>query len=370
MVQLKIFSTYDINRTEMKPTEDEALKEVVRILSEMLNQEPAKTIAPRPLEEDAKTTGGKPDAIAESRDVAFVIEYKQSGNVSSVEAGIRQLENASKYPKQSIRLLAVPYMHEMGKERCRKAEISWLDLSGNADIRGSGLHISVQGKPDLFKSPGRPLNPFAPRSSRVARTLIYHPEMSIRQRDLAEMTGLGKGYVSHVVRALESQGLLVRMEDRSVKARDPSLLLDAWLEAYSFNKHELIRGRMAARSGTSHLRNLSLALRELGIEHAATGLGAAWLYTKFADFRLVSLLLHERISTRDLSDIGLVEAQSGANTWLILPFDDSVFWETTIHDEIPTVHPIQAYLDLKGHPERANEAAEELKRAVLDLGSR
>jgi len=32
------------------------------------------------------------------------------------------------------------------------------------------------------------------------------------------------------------------------------------------------------------------------------------------------------------------------------------------------VHPIQAYLDLKGHPERAKEASEELRKQLLTWG--
>ncbi|MFQ5792583.1 MAG: type IV toxin-antitoxin system AbiEi family antitoxin [Acidobacteriota bacterium] len=157
------------------------------------------------------------------------------------------------------------------------------------------------------------------------------------------------------------------MDDRSVRARNPSLLLDAWLEAYSFNRHEVVRGRMPVRSGPTHLGDLSRGLRSLGAEHSVTGLAAAWLHTRFAEFRLVTVFLSKRMSSRNLSEIGFVETQSGANTWLVLPADDSVFWQSATKEGIPVVHPVQAYLDLKDHPERASEAAEELRRTVLDL---
>ena len=51
--------------------------------------------------------------------------------------------------------------------------------------------------------------------------------------------------------------------------------------------------------------------------------------------------------------------------WLVVPNDLGVFHGTDICDEVRCVHPVQAYLDLKAHPERASEAAEQLRREVL-----
>lgn len=354
----------------MIPTEDQAVKEVIRILSEVLDQKQAQMLTGRSLGGEDNVGDAQPDAIVTFGNLVFIIEFKKSGKVSSVDRGIRQLENVNQYPEQAVKLLVVPYMHKLGQQRCHEAGISWLDLSGNADIQAPGVRVSIHGKQNLFKSPGRPLNPFAPRGSRVARILLYQPDMSFSQRDLAKITGLGKGYVSHVVRALEKEGLVERLRDRAVKARDPELLLTSWLEAYDFNKHEVIRGHIAARSGTSQLRTLSAALTEHHIEHAATGLAAAWLYTRFASFRLVTVFLHEPIARRDMSEMGVMEQETGANTWLVLPSDGSVFWETTVLDGIPTVHPIQAYLDLKDQPERATDASEELQRIVLGMESK
>lgn len=61
-----------------------------------------------------------------------------------------------------------------------------------------------------------------------------------------------------------------------------------------------------------------------------------------------------------LESIGFREGSSGANIWLIVPKDDDVFYEVDKVDNVPTVHPVQVYLDLKYHPERSGEAAEEL----------
>ena len=47
------------------------------------------------------------------------------------------------------------------------------------------------------------------------------------------------------------------------------------------------------------------------------------------------------------------------------PNDQSIFWNIEEIEGIQCVHPIQAFLDLKGQPERAQEAMPELKNYLL-----
>jgi hypothetical protein len=349
----------------MMPAEDEAVEEAIRVLSELMDQRPMRTPMDQPSFDQDENGDPQPDALVEFSDTTFIMEYKDSGTVSSVEAGIRQLEQLPQRLDTAIKLLVVPYMHRLGEERCKTAGISWLDLSGNAEIRAPRVRVSIRGKQNQYKRPGRPRNPFASKGSRITRHLLYQSKESHRQSELAEITGLSKSYVSYVVNTLERQGLIGRNWDGSVKVRDAELLMDAWLEAYKFNKHEIVRGHMAARSGNSLLRILSTRLSDLGIEYAATGLAAAWLYSKFSAFRLVTVFIRKPILSSELSEIGVTGGESGANTWLVLPADESVFWESTSLEDIPTVHPIQAYLDLKDHPERSSEAADELRRIAI-----
>lgn len=59
----------------------------------------------------------------------------------------------------------------------------------------------------------------------------------------------------------------------------------------------------------------------------------------------------------------------GANVWLVVPKDVGVFHGQRKVEDIQCVHPVQVYLDLKGHPERATEAADELLRRELNWNS-
>lgn len=65
-----------------------------------------------------------------------------------------------------------------------------------------------------------------------------------------------------------------------------------------------------------------------------------------------------------LESLHFREENAGANAWLVLPNDDGVFTGATTVEGIPAVHPVQVYVDLKGHPERAPEAAEHLRECA------
>ena len=119
---------------------------------------------------------------------------------------------------------------------------------------------------------------------------------------------------------------------------------------------------MPARSGDALLHRLA---DELGNQYAATGLAAAWLLTRFAAFRIVSVYLAEHPEPELLDRLGFREEARGANVWLVVPNDEGVFHGAAAKDGAHCVHPVQAYLDLKGHPERADEAAKELRAELL-----
>ena len=67
-----------------------------------------------------------------------------------------------------------------------------------------------------------------------------------------------------------------------------------------------------------------------------------------------------------LKEIEFSDEPKGANLWLTLPDDDGVFQGSQTQAGIPCASPVQTYLDLKGQPERAKEAAAELRRRLLN----
>ena len=309
------------------------------------------------------------DAVLRVRGHCFVLEWKRSGSASMVAGAIHQLRMArSSFSRGVIPLLAVPYMGEAAQALCARANLAWLDLSGNARIVVSGIFYQNLGNPSLFRRPGRPESAFGPRGSRVARQLLMEPSRTVRQRELAFEAGLSEGHVSRVVRKLLEAGLVERNED-GVRITDWGALLDAWREDYRFDRHHVIRGHIPTRDGESLTRSIAEALDRADSAYAATALPAAWLWTRYAGFRLSTIYLSRPPSATVRRDLGFREEARGANTWLVVPNDDGVFDGAEPVNGIRCVHPVQVYLDLKDHPERAAEAAAELRSRLLLRGS-
>ena len=305
------------------------------------------------------------DAVLSIRGHTFVLEWRRSGSLGHVADTIRQLGSVqASFPREVVPLLAVPYMGEAGQERCVQAGLPWLDLSGNARIIVPGIFHQNLGHPNRFRRPGRPESAFGPKGSRLARHLLMEPSGSVRQRGIAARAGLDEGHVSRVVGKLLEAGLVKRNSD-GIRAADPGALLDAWREEYRFDRHDVIRGHISVGGGESLTRFLAEVLSRAGVPYAATALAAAWLWTRHAGFRLSTLYLPSPPSEALRRDLRFREEPRGANTWLVVPNDQGVLDGAESVDDVRCVHPVQAYLDLKDHPERSTEAAAVIRQMIL-----
>jgi hypothetical protein len=164
---------------------------------------------------------------------------------------------------------------------------------------------------------------------------------------------------------LEEEHYVVRDDSGRVRVSDPQLLLDAWRDEYRFSKHSIIRGHVAARSGDALTRFVADVLSAANVEHAATGLSAAWQLTRFAGFRTATFFVQAAPTASVESDLGFREEARGANLWLVVPNDAGVFQGARERGGVRCVHPVQVYLDLEEHPERAADAAERIREEYL-----
>jgi len=313
---------------------------------------------------------GGVDLLVQGPDVAFAVEWKSVGDAANVGAALRQLgRHAERRPsKKVVPMVAVPYMGDIGRRLCAEAGVSWIDLSGNAWIDAPGRQIRILGNRNRFASAGRPANVFAPRSSRLVRTLLMEPGRAFSQAELVSASGVDKGRVSRLVRRMLAMELLV-VEGEGYRLKDPAVALDAWTEAYDFRKHHVLEGHVAVRDPDELLGKIQEAAPPEKLPWALTGLAAAWRMTHFAMYRLTSLFLRDVPSSAWLDSLGFVEGPRGANLWILVPADDSVMVGARVVEGVPCVHPLQAYLDLKAHPERASEAAARLRPLALGRAS-
>lgn len=308
---------------------------------------------------------GGADFVVEHENTSLIVECKGSSESARLAAAIQQVKSYAAQTRKAVPVVAVPFMGELGKKLCIEAGVSWFDVSGNARIIAPGLRILIDGKPNKFVRRGRPASAFAPKSARIARRLLIEPQRSFQQKDLARETGLDDGFTSRIVHRLEDGDLVTRAANGTVSVTDPDRLLDTWKESYRFDKHSITRGHVSARSGEELQRLVAHALDRRKLRNAATGLGAAWMLTKSASFRLVTFFVASAPSEAVLKEIGFYEEPKGANIWLITPNDLGVFDGASPVEGVNLVHPVQAYLDLGAQPERATDAARELRARCL-----
>jgi hypothetical protein len=310
--------------------------------------------------------GTAPDLVLSADGHAFVVAVLGAASPGALAAhALLVAAAARRQRRKAVPLLVVPFMGDAGRSVCKDAGISWLDLSGNAHIVAPGIRIIVDGRPNRFRGPGRPASIFAPKSARVVRWLLETQGRASTQREIARATDMTDGFVSRIAARLEHESYVVRDASGALRVKDPALLLEAWRDEYRFDKHVLLQGHVAARSGDALARFVGDTLAEGSVEHAATGLAAAWQMTRFAAFRITTFFLAESPSQELLDKLGFRDDARGANLWLVTPNDAGVFHGAEARDGVRCVHPVQAYVDLKAHPERATAAAERLRSEWL-----
>lgn len=311
---------------------------------------------PTPAQVVAQELPAGPDLMIDAVGRRWAIEAKTSSSPGVVAHAADQM--AARTFEDSIPVLVVPFMTPAGAKAAADRDLDWIDLSGNAHLRDDDLYVFVQGRPNQFASPGRPSSPFAPKSSRVARAMLLDPSHWWLQKELAEHTDLDPGHVSRVVRRLDDDALLARDGSR-LRPRDPDLLLDAWAQDYRFDRHDIVTGHLSG-SGVELARELQGRLRAEDVDHAFTGLPAAWAIDGFARFRLVSVYVSG--DPRAVADaIRMRRNERGANIQLIGFDDRGVFDGRETFNGLPCVSAVQLFLDLEHLPERAAEAAEQLR---------
>lgn len=336
--------------------EQEAVAKLPALLSEWLGV-PLSDFHVAPEQRDGRH---RPDLVIRSPGHRFAVEIKATDGVASLDRGGAQVRADNRPTGGEVPLLVVPYMGPKARAWAHDRRLSWVDLSGNADIWTEGLRVHVAGEPNLYSRTGRPSNPFTPRFSRVSRALLVDANRWWKQAELAADVELPTGTVSKVIQRLLSLDLVVRDDLGRVRSRKPSLLLDAWAQRYSFNDHQVVRYHAVGRTGPAIQKDMAEKLRSVGGRWAATGLSAAWMYTQFADFRINTFYVEDH---REVAGaLGLRSVERGENVWLVVPRDEGVFYGR-VEQGHWCVHPVQAYLDLLGHPERAEEAARSLLRA-------
>lgn len=263
----------------------------------------------------------------------------------------------------AVPVLVVSHLSEALRRLAEVEHVNWVDHAGNAYVVDRRLFVHIEGRARRQARGSGEVDPFTPRSANVVRQLLADPRRTWRQKELVDATGLSQPQTSKVLAALHEMALIGSDESGRLGLDDPEGLLDAWADAHRYARQRIVSAHLSG-DGMALARALHHQLEDARVAHWFTGLPAAWAYDGFARFRLVSVYIDgdpEQVCAR----LGLRETRRGANVHLIGSDGQRFDIGAAQQDDVPCVHPAQVYVDLRGLPERASEAADHLRPLAL-----
>ena len=300
-------------------------------------------------------------------------EIKSSGQPRHVRNAVLQLRNylAHAHSGRDVTLIFITtYLSAEAQAMCRKANVGFLDLEGNARIVFDGVFIerSVSTKPSVQRRDLKSI--FKPKSAQILRVMLRDPSREWRVADLAKAANVSLGQVSNVRTSLLNREW-AELSDGGLYLRAPNRVLDAWRDAYEPPSGEkrlfytILQGKqfdIVARE----------AIHPNGPRDAH---GARAIFASFSAARWLSPYARSNMQHFYADDAGLrllksglklTSASKGENVAITVTYDDGVFLDTV--EPVPGVlctSPVQTYLDLAAAGERGLEAAEHLRSEKL-----
>lgn len=285
----------------------------------------------------------------------------------------RRADLPAEYAGDRLLLLA-PHIRPQQATVLERAEIDYLDLAGNAHLRGPGLFVHVEGRQrpkETIQAPGRPHKGWI---KTVMAILIQPTLTNAPYRTLADRANVALGTLTACMNDLAARGLLLDGKDGR-RIADRQALVALWVQAYV----EGLRPRLPERrfqiraEGKQEIwTRLRTVLAARGQNWALTGADAAEHRTHFFRAEETEIYAPIRIfEERELQKALIAQpAVRGGNLLIIEPPGPLAIPETAIGGEFPMTPDLLAYAELRCRGTgQALEAAELLLPRVLDDGA-
>jgi hypothetical protein len=265
------------------------------------------------------------------------------------------------------------------RRELREAGLSYVGADGRVLLQASPLFV------DLDRPADRPTgaavnwsatggtsatrNPFATKSSRVARWLLLNPTSSLTISDLAAATRLSLAATSRAVQALDDQAVVevAQADDarrREVRLRRPRALLDAWLPVWQRRRLRRTSWDVGAGDVDEAIRLVADAANEQGVRWALGGLAGAATIARAVEPDEATVWIGAGDLDRLAEPLMPQPARGGRGLVRLLASPDA--WTIDLakrRDGMPVADPVQLWLDCSSAGERSLEAAAAVAKA-------
>ncbi|HET7684790.1 MAG TPA: type IV toxin-antitoxin system AbiEi family antitoxin [Candidatus Limnocylindria bacterium] len=260
--------------------------------------------------------------------------------------------------RRAATVVIADYLSPASREVLRRAGIGYVDATGNAELvlARPGLAISRAGATTNPLPEARAVRSLkGAAAARIVRALCdLRPPLGVRA--LAVQARASAGYVSKLLRFLESQDLVTRAPGRRGAVAQVAWrrLIARWAEGYDFTRTNQVLTFLEPRSLPALLTRLAVASPGA----AVTGSFVAAEVAPVVSPRLLSVYVDDPVSAA--AALGLRAADAGANVTLARPFDPVVYERGWTGTPFPSAALSQVAADLLTSGGRGPNEAEAL----------
>lgn len=296
----------------------------------------------------------------------LIIEIKSLGEPRHIERAIAQVKFYSKKIPNSYPIVASYYISEKSRQICKELEVGYIDLFGNIFIELPYILIDKESKKTKNVEKKKQKYLFSPVSTRIIRTLLLNPEGKWTIKSLSQQSESSLGYTHRVVEKLLDEQYILRDNNYKIKLKESSGLLDKWRDSYSFQKNKIYPFYTFDKNKESIFKNLAEVTKSNNLEYALTLHSGAYFIAPYVRFTDIHFYIRSDLNIWT-EKLDLRPVESGANIYLIEPYDKGVFQGLQRIDEKLIVSNIQLYLDLYNYPKRGREQADFLREKKINF---
>lgn len=294
--------------------------------------------------------------------VTLIAEAKSQGEPRYIRQAADQLrEYLAQFPG-AYPIVISPFITAQTAELLKNRGIGYFDLSGNALIDFGPVFINVAGKPNRSRTQKTLRSLFAAKTSRILRVLLNDPTRSWYVQDLSTEAGVSIGLTSRLKQRLVDLEL-VTDTNSGINLTKPGDLLDRWRSAYSYDRNEISR-YYSALPPTELEQRIGQFAGSRGVPYALTMFSGAARVAPFVRYNFAAFYFSGSAAELE-RDIEIRATSSGANLWLLRPFDDGVYYGLQNRDGMSVVSNVQLYLDLINYKGRGEEQATAIRERLL-----
>ena len=293
----------------------------------------------------------------------LMVDVKTVGQPRVVREATNQLARFKEQLPGAYGVVMAPYISPQAAEICRKEGFGFADLAGNCVLAFEPLFISKEGKENPFARKRDLRSLYSPKAERVLRVLLSAPGRWWKAQSLAQEAAVSLGQGFNVKKLLADREW-VQAGDEGFRLTAPAELLAEWEANYDFRRNA-IREYYTLRPIADLERLLADACEGQKSAYALAGFSSSARYAPMVRYQRAMAYVAGNLD-RVAERLELKPVTSGANVNLIIPYDAGVLYAAETKGGARVTSPVQTYLDLRQIKGRSEEAADFLKRQVID----